>query len=328
LKAIGGFFEIESRGCADGSYHEGSPSFANGRSALYQILKIKPATKIYLPYFICDSVIEPIARLCMQIEFCSIDSEFEFSNLPVISENEFLLAVNYFGIKGEYISSLCETYGERLIVDNTQAFFRKSEINSFSFNSCRKFFGVPDGSYLYLPPAFDSCIERNSGKNVDFITDHLYLKKNSGDSDEALARYRHNETLQKISEKRMSDISQDVLNHIDYVSVVKRRKENFDFLNESLKEHNIFKVSRGKNDVPFCYPFQGDRIIPFEFFWGKKIFAPMLWPECQTRLVDDHKFIFERKVLKHLIPLPIDHRYSTSEMKILAELIKAELNGK
>ena len=36
-----------------------------------------------------------------------------------------------------------------VIIDNAQAFYSKHQDRAYSFNSARKFFGVPDGAYLF-----------------------------------------------------------------------------------------------------------------------------------------------------------------------------------
>ena len=59
----------------------------------------------------------------------------------------YILYTNYFGICTKNAKKLAKKY-KNLILDNAQSFFTEP-IGLASFNSARKFFGVPDGAYLF-----------------------------------------------------------------------------------------------------------------------------------------------------------------------------------
>ena len=64
----------------------------------------------------------------------------------IFDDNSYVLYTNYFGICAKNIKELAKKY-KNLIVDNAQAFYMP-KYGIASFNSLRKFFGVPDGSFL------------------------------------------------------------------------------------------------------------------------------------------------------------------------------------
>ena len=56
MKEIGGYFELELN--KNREYHKNALKLNSGRNALIFILMNLKPRKIYLPYYICDSVLE------------------------------------------------------------------------------------------------------------------------------------------------------------------------------------------------------------------------------------------------------------------------------
>ena len=91
---------------------------------------------------------EAIKKTQIDYKYFSIDENLEIINVDDLKEGDYILYINYFGIKNVYINSLINKYGEKLIIDNSQSFFSKFGNNVSSIYSPRKFFGVSDGAYL------------------------------------------------------------------------------------------------------------------------------------------------------------------------------------
>ncbi len=100
-------------------------------------------------------MLEPFKKLGIPYEFYHIDINFEIRECFTLKANEALLYVNYYGLKQRYVEQLANKTGDRLIVDNTQAFYAKPIAGIDTFYTCRKFFGVPDGAYLYTDKRLD-----------------------------------------------------------------------------------------------------------------------------------------------------------------------------
>ena len=123
MKEIGGYFELElTKGI---EYHSELLKLNSGRNAFKYILKTRNPKKVFIPNFICDSVIEPLDELKINYEFFNIDENFEIIQNVILKENEIIFYVNYFALKSKYIEKLTHKYNNNLIVDNTQAFFEK-----------------------------------------------------------------------------------------------------------------------------------------------------------------------------------------------------------
>ena len=64
MNPIGGYFELELiRG---EEFHANAVKLNTGRNSLEYILRVKEYETIYIPHFICDSLLEPIRKLSVK----------------------------------------------------------------------------------------------------------------------------------------------------------------------------------------------------------------------------------------------------------------------
>jgi hypothetical protein len=125
------------------------------------ILRAKKYNKVYLPFYTCDVMLEPITKLNLDYEFYFIDSNFvPIFNYSNVQENEVFVYNNYFGICDEQTREVAAQY-KNLIIDNSQAFYSKPIKGVDTFYSPRKFFGLPDGAYLYTDKLLDYNLEKD-----------------------------------------------------------------------------------------------------------------------------------------------------------------------
>ena len=166
--------------CEDGVFPHSKGLLLNtGRNALEFILRSNGnIRRVYLPYYTCEVVLEPLRKLSIPWSYYSISQAFEMTNKVELEENEFLIVNNYFGIKDGYIRKLASIYKDRLIVDCAQAFFAEPLAGMKTFYSCRKFLGAADGGIAYLgaPMGITDYPEDNTSDHDS----HLYTRKDSG----------------------------------------------------------------------------------------------------------------------------------------------------
>ena len=74
MKVIGGYFELELPKGKE--YHQDAIRLNTGRNAFEYILRTKGYQKVYLPYYTCDAMLEPINKLALNYEFYQIDETF------------------------------------------------------------------------------------------------------------------------------------------------------------------------------------------------------------------------------------------------------------
>jgi hypothetical protein len=317
MSAIGGYLELELQLGAR-SYHDSAYAFKSARSSLHYLLnKVRPSL-VYLPFYTCNALLESFLSTETSYAFYEINEGLQPKSAPELKEGEYFLYPNYFDINRSFVAELTDKYEDRLIVDNAQAFFMKGNGRSWFFNSCRKFFGVPDGSYLYVPNTIDDfeAVERNETYNFD----HL-LKRFNGHVREGYKSFVENEKLCGGEIKGMSKLTEYLLSHIDYEEVSRKRRENFSYLHEIYKDINLIEVRLNDLEVPMVYPLLLEGELKRDLLYEKDLFIPKFWEDVLTRSPDG--FQTERFLTKNMFPLPIDHRYDLKDMETMVSIIKS-----
>lgn len=318
MKAIGGYFEIEDRGI--GIFPHNSGILLNtGRNALEYILRsISNIKQIYLPYYTCEVVLEPIKKLSIPYYFYHINERLEIKEQICLADDEYIIVNNYFGIKDSYINTLQKIYGKRLIVDCAQAFFAPILLNTKMFYSTRKFVGVPDGGIAY------GCDKINSEiYDIDNSSDrleHLYVRKEKG-AEAGFKIYQSNECkLDNQPIRRMSQSTYDILNHIDYDKIIKQRRKNYDYLDKVLSLSNQLQLpSLDSFKCPMVYPYLNDGKKDLrQTLISNKIFVARYWPNVLEWTMNDST---EYNLAMNLLPLPIDQRYDEKDMQRIIDII-------
>jgi len=313
MKEIGGYFELELHEKEE--YHKNSIKLNSGRNAFKYILKVQNVNKVYIPAFICNSIVEPLDELNIEYEFYNINNKFEILVDIKVKENEKLLYVNYYALKSKYVQRLAHRYEEKLIIDNTQAFFELPINNIDTIYSPRKFFGVSDGGYLYTNQLSSETFEIDLSENYSQLIGRI---ENGASS--YYDKYQQAEQCLVNSQiKSMSNLTTKILNSIDYKDVERKRKRNFNFLHDELKQFNNLKIDLADINVPFVYPFINDDIELRDNLIRNKIYVAKYWNEVLDReIVND----YEKYFVNHIIPLPIDQRYDLEDMKRIVKVIK------
>lgn len=312
IKPIGGYFELELSKKKE--YHKNAIKLNCARNALEYILKANNYAKIYLPYYTCDVLLQPITRLKIEYEFYKIDKNLEPELNKKLNKEEVILLTNYFGIKNNIPHKFKNTY-KNIIVDNSQAFFNKPYESIDTYYSPRKFFGLPDGAYLYtknrlnirLP--IDHSLERFKHliKRIDLSPQEGY--SDFKDSDQSL----NNNPI-----RLMSKLTRKLLLSIDYKYVVNKRTDNFLFLHKSLSFINKLKIDIDEIVCPLVYPLLVYNNELKKRLIDNNIFVATYWENVLTWV---KKNSFETDLVKYLVPLPIDQRYGLHEMKHIVKKI-------
>lgn len=317
MKELGGFFEIElSKG---EHYHKNCININSGRSGLKYILKLRRYTKIYIPYYICNSVVDTIKSENISYAFYYINNDFSPMFNKKLLDNEAILYVNYFGLFDQIVNELSNNY-ENLIVDNTQGFFSTPLKNTDTFYSARKFFGVSDGGYVYTEKKLDM----NFKKDLSYHRMEHLLKRRDCSAQVAYNLYKENESQFSNSEiKMMSNLTNSILESIDYQKVKERRFYNFKYVHSQLKDVNQISLPLNKNVYPMTYPLLIFKDGVKEKLISKGIYIPTYWDDVENRVLNNS---FEWSLYKYLIPLPIDQRYNADDIDYLVTIVKGVIN--
>lgn len=320
IDPIGGYFGLELPPKIENYIHEGGIHLNSGRNALEYILRgISNIKCLWIPYYTCDVVLEPIKKLNILYRFYSISDCFELIKNIELEENDYLLVTNYFGIKDSYINELSSRYGRHLIVDNAQAFYTMPLKGVKTIYSPRKFVGVPDGGIAYTT-------ENSNKMEIDYDISydkcsHLLKRLDLG-AELGYADFREN-SIQLVNQpiKKMSNLTWRILQSINFSLVKKRRRENFKRLHNVLSSVNQLYISDMDTFAcPMVYPFYTSDSTLKKRLIKNKIFVATYWPNV---LEWCKPFDVEYKLADHIIAIPIDQRYGTEEMDYILKIIES-----
>lgn len=321
MKEIGGFFEFEFDKKIE-YYHDATAKVNSGRNAINYILQASQTKKVYVPYFTCGTVIEPIKTLGLEYVFYEIDENLEIKDIRpgMLKENEKIIYINYFGIKNKYVNELAVEYTDKLLIDNTQAFFKKPIKNTNICYSPRKFFGVPDGGYVYTKTRLETPLE----KEISYDRCQALLARVENDASDVYTLYtQHNKDMCSRPLKSMSELTQNILSSIDYKEIRLTRERNFYYLHNQLHQYNNLNIDEEQVIGPMVYPLWIKKEGLRDFLIQHKVYVATYWKEVLDYIDDLEKV--ESKLVMYLLPIPIDQRYEISDMKRIATLVKTFL---
>jgi hypothetical protein len=314
MKTIGGFFELEQLTIGS-EPHTRAHALSTGRACMMVMLRHLRPRRVHVPYYTCNAALDPFRELAIPTTFYALDERLCPSDVRDVGVGEFIMWINYFGVCTLQLEELKRTFAERLLIDDTHAFFHESHADFWSFTSARKYFGVPDGAYLYAP--VDITID--AGRFASASLTHSALRT-LGMQDEAFAAYQAYERSLDCSVHRISTISEAILRGVDLAKVAAARRENFDYLHSRLGRRNRFPLPSALLDVPFCYPYLPAQPVDRRSLHARGVFVPTLWPDTATR--QDTGFEWERRISAQLLPLPIDHRYRPEDLEYVADQLE------
>ena len=297
-KAIGGYPELELR--KGEHYHKYALCLNTARNCLEYILRAKKYTKVYMPYYTCEVMLEPLKKCNVDFEFYHINLELEPIELCELKSTEAFLYTNYYGLKQDCVVRLAEKYGKQLIVDNAQAFFAKPLKGIDSFYSARKFFGVADGAYLYTDTILDLQLE----KDISYERMMHLLIRADVDAESGYADFRKNDdSLNNNPIRLMSNLTEKILCSIDYDNIKRIRRENYILLDTKLSSSNGISLCLDEESVPMVYPYLVSNASYRDILLKNRIYIAKYWDNVSRYCdVDD----IEYTLLENLLPLPIN----------------------
>jgi hypothetical protein len=313
MSAIGGYFELELGKGEE--YHKHAIRLNTARNAFEYLLIVNQYVKVYLPYFTCDVLLEPLQRLNIAYEFYNIDLKFEpLFDYGIVQSDEVFLYTNYFGLKDVFIKKITAKF-KRIIIDNAQSFFSKPIPGIDTFYSPRKFFGVPDGAYLYSTKKIETALK----KDISFDRSSHLLKRLDCSAEIGYQNFIVNDkSLKNQPILEMSNLTRGLLNSIDYNLIRNQRKANFYFLHEELKNNNKLEFEINDDQVPMVYPFWSDNPDLKGLLHENQIYCATYWSNVMEWV---GKLTIEYSLVEKCIYLPIDQRIKKNDLKRIIKII-------
>jgi len=321
MPPIGGYFEWEFPPVQNHGLHDGEVLLNSCRHSLEYILRgLNGVTLVWIPYFTCEVVLEPLKRLNILYRFYHINRNFEIAADIALTEKEYLVYTNYYGIKDAYVKSLAVKYGNRLIVDNAQALFCKPNKDCHQIYSPRKYIGMPDGGL-----AVTSVPDNLSALPIDVSYGrcaHLLKRLELNPSEGYRDFQKDDEQLSNCELSRMSAISRGIFASVDFESIKQKRRDNFAILHNVLGKTNKMPISfMDQFECPLVYPYwveNGNELK--KKLISKSIFVATYWPNVfeWTQPGD-----LEYELADNVVCIPVDQRYDKQDMeRIIKEIEK------
>lgn len=317
-KPIGGYFELELPHNHKTFPHSDGVLLNSGRHSLECILRsLGEIKRLWIPYFTCDVVMQPINLLQVLYSYYHINSDLTIAEDIVLEEGEYILYTNYYGVMDAYCKSLATIYGNHLIIDNAQALYAEHLECIKTFYSPRKFVGVPDGGIAYINNVYDG----NLPKDVSYDRCSHLLKRHDLIPSEGHQDFRDNS--HKIAESpmsEMSDLTESLLSSIDYDAIREQRLSNFKYLHEHLSSLNSLQLpSQDSFACPLVYPFYAQDPELKKHLISNQVFVATYWPNVLEWCTPEDT---EYELTSHIIAIPIDQRYGKEDMDRIINLIR------
>lgn len=313
---IGGFLDIELR--KQNNCHSEAIALNTCRNALRYYIRCLQIHTIYVSFFTCGVVVDTLKQEGVNVVFFRLNYDLFPLGLPEsLEKGAAILYTNYWGICNNLVNSLIQKFGENLIVDAAQAFYYKPPTGIVSMNSVRKFFGVPDGAYLY---GIKNILEIPATESYNAFK-HL-LKRYELGAEKSYADYLAAEkVVDALNIAKMSKLTEGLLGVSNINLVAKVRRANFEYLHQHLSSMNVLKVGSIYCDdcVPMVYPFKTKFKNIRKYLILHGVYVATYWPNvlewCEE---SDIEYDFARNT----IPLPIDQRYNKEDMDLIISLIR------
>ncbi|MDO4338111.1 MAG: hypothetical protein Q4C91_08510 [Eubacteriales bacterium] len=317
MKEIGGYLQMEQ--LSGKEYYPELLPLNLGRTALLYALEKLQVRRLYIPNFICDSITAMLFKWAGTVTVYPVGNDFLpaegflQSEEAYMKDGSYLFVINYYGqITNKMLRSLKEQCGN-LIVDNTHSFFQHPLPGVPTLYSCRKYFGLPDGAYLSLPE------KPEDFSSLPMDCSNHRLKHILGRYEQSASLYYGQmlDTAHSFYEepvKQMSLLTRNLLRGINYQKSAAQREENFRILDGLLGAYQPreFYMSEG----PFVYPFYSpDAPLLKKRLAENKIFVPTYWNNVIEEAPRDS---VAYDLAAHILPLPIDQRYSREDMERIA----------
>lgn len=313
MREFGGYIEIEHY--KGNEYHTGCLALNSGRNCLRYLIRARQIRKIMLPRLQCQVIEEVCRREGVQIQWYEVKALEKPYQDEQLEEEVFLYLINYYGqLEKNYLEKLLAGH-KRVIVDNVQDFFCGPIEGVDTIYTCRKFFGVPDGAYLYTDAQADFTLQ------ADFSYDRMefLLGRYECGAEKFYQNYRENEAwMDKQGLSAMSALTHNILRSIDYERVEQTRTSNAKRLDAGLGENNLLTVKNMTG--AYLYPYfcaDGEKLR--KKLIERKIFVPVLW---QNVLEDCDIDTAEYNFSKNMVPLPCDQRYTENDMDEVIAAVK------
>lgn len=171
--------------------------------------------------------------------------------------------------------------------------------------------------YLYTNKKIDFPLEKDVSYNR---CEHL-LGRIDTNPEQHFHTYKENSRrLSNQPIREMSNLTQRLLVSIDFESIARKRRFNFNYIHNDLGKRNKLKLEISSADVPMVYLFLVDngKLLKNQLI-SNKIYVASYWPNV---IKWANSKSFEYDLAENLLAVPIDQRYSKNELDEIIKILK------
>lgn len=321
--AIGGYFELELPP-ASGELYSNARCYQSARSAFLALVMALRPKRIWMPWYICESMLEAPEVTGVQVLRYQIDQRFEIASDIELRPDDWLLYVNYFGVCEAQVDRLLNRFPRgQIVIDNSQALFCPPSDCLATIYSPRKFFGIPDGGYLITSRDIAVPEEQDAG-SVDRC-EPLLVRLDRGAEAGYQSMIGARATLRGQPPKRMSNLTRRLLAHIDYAGARARRHRNYARYHRLLGARNQLQLPDAAQYAPLCYPLWNHRADIHSRLAERRIYVPKYWPNVRGESGTSSDL--EYRLATECLALPCDQRYGDDEIDYVVAMLHEAIAG-
>ncbi|WP_137936691.1 DegT/DnrJ/EryC1/StrS family aminotransferase [Chitinivorax sp. B] len=321
-RPIGGFFELELPAPQSGNLLAhwqadalNSRWYANARSALAHLLRHKQCTRVWLPAYLCDALVDAILYAGCRVQFYPVDEQLHpDSNWLVsrINTGDAVLAIDYFGRSpNSLFRGLVQSRQDVIwIEDRAQAIDTgQPPWGTWQLFSPRKLLGVPDGGLLVGPQLAD--LPTPHGIPPIHVSAWLRREDSHGSrNSEWYGRFKQDEADMDIDLRPASKLTQHLLACTPAHTLIQARRQNYARYQAALPYMSFLGETRAF--VPFGFVIRTPHADAlWQHLIDQRIFAQRHWRELSTAV---EEFPVAHQLAGELLTLPCDHRLNNADV--------------
>jgi len=309
----------------------------NARSGLRLLAEHLQPAKIWLPAYLCESILGGLAPFEGKLQFYPVDVTHNISSpewLENVKAKDLVLVIDYFGWRPE--KSLLDQIhgtGAYILEDASQAILTAGvgKGADYSLYSPRKFVAVPDGGVLRAEgiSSLPDVSLQQSPSAWWFQAFHAVMLRGEFDrhgGDRAWFKvFQSTENNSPIGSYGMSEFSDRALQAaFAYEVIASARIRNYHFLVDYLGEWAL-RRNLPEGTVPLGFPiriFHRDKIRQRLFDCG--VYPAIHWP---IPAAVPAGFADSRRLAAEIMTLPCDQRYGLDDMARMADIIRETIRA-
>lgn len=344
-RPIGGFFELALED--DNSPHNvqshwglqdsAQIGFSNARSALSALLKESDPPRLFLPAYICQSVVDACVEANCAIIYYGLNDSLE-PDVPFLERiaktGDAILAVNYFGRSaGDCFITFANKHPEITFIEDCAQSFDTGQKpwGNWRLFSPRKLVGVADGGFIVHtgsgPAPYSILPDRAINPEADIIWKAALLRAEDPDGTSNDLWHSINQQREKsikVNRQRITDLSHETLTKLNASAIASKRRSNYTTLHKQLSSIALYKNNELKG-VPFGYPVRVEaerRDVLAAVLIAERIFHAIHWSTLPSPAA---AFPREHSLSREILTLPCDQRYDDQDMARIAAITKKSM---